>query len=585
MQNRKLKKMAISALLVLALLIPTIPLPVRAELSADVAAAYLDVLLDDRTSIPVEPWMALRGADPGSTDKKEKLKSVALTDLDADGVPELIFLTTKDNEGIFGQHVFLNIFSYTGGEAKQLSATEISYGGGTQPHFFKVYRIEGSGDLFAHGGSSHALSGGGSYFSFSLKDGTVSYQRLDRFEKYDPMSSGVTYTYKLNGNMISEAEHQRLAEGMSGPITEVLMDSGSENSGQSGLIYGDAVALLSTTIAQASIRVMVNGAAVQWTDARPFIDENNRTLVPLRAVAEALSLTVAWDPVKREASFTDTAKTIIFPVGSSTAYTSDGGTLQMDTAAVIVNDRTYAPVRYLAEYFGYTVGWDATTRTALIQKAAVLNSANVVWTRMNHSYWMEWEGDASSRPFVNCYYDLAAITDGTPLKEKINASLRSGYEVFRQGPSVGQPYSGGYDEGSTNFSNGRPGEIVQNADGILSLRYFTDWMMGGVGDGSPSGVTVSLRTGERLYLSDLITVDGSAITFQAMEDCALSYFRDLGVEMDMISFMLPYFREKSLDDLAFYIEDNQIILCIAKYELAPGAAGSAAIPTGLYIKT
>ena len=36
------------------------------------------------------------------------------------------------------------------------------------------------------------------------------------------------------------------------------------------------------------------------------------------------------------------------------------------TAAIIRDDRTYAPIRYLAEYFGYIVGWDAATRTVTI---------------------------------------------------------------------------------------------------------------------------------------------------------------------------------------------------------------------------
>lgn len=51
---------------------------------------------------------------------------------------------------------------------------------------------------------------------------------------------------------------------------------------------------------------------------------------------------------------------------ASTARTS-GGTVQMDTAAVIVSGRTCAPVRYLAEYFGYEVGWDASTNTVIIK--------------------------------------------------------------------------------------------------------------------------------------------------------------------------------------------------------------------------
>lgn len=119
-------------------------------------------------------------------------------------------------------------------------------------------------------------------------------------------------------------------------------------------------------IKSAAINVTVNGTAVSWTDATPFIDDNSRTMVPLRAVAESLGLTVSWDSAKREAVFTDGTKTICFPIGSSIARTDDGGKVQMDTAAVIVSDRTFAPVRYLAEFFDYQVDWDGKTRTVLI---------------------------------------------------------------------------------------------------------------------------------------------------------------------------------------------------------------------------
>ena len=115
------------------------------------------------------------------------------------------------------------------------------------------------------------------------------------------------------------------------------------------------------------IGVTVNGSGVIWTDAKPFIDKNSRTMVPLRAVAEALNLQVDWDGTAREAIFTDGSKTIYFPIGSSTARTADGQTVMMDTAAVIANDRTYAPIRYLAEFFGHTVDWNGTTRTVIIK--------------------------------------------------------------------------------------------------------------------------------------------------------------------------------------------------------------------------
>ncbi len=116
-----------------------------------------------------------------------------------------------------------------------------------------------------------------------------------------------------------------------------------------------------------AVNVSVGGTAVQWTDAAPFIDANNRTMVPLRAVAEALGLRVSWDGAKREASFTGNRKTLIFPIGSTNARTGDGKAISMDTAAVIVGNRTYAPIRYLAEFFGYSVSWDGTSRTVIIR--------------------------------------------------------------------------------------------------------------------------------------------------------------------------------------------------------------------------
>ena len=146
--------------------------------------------------------------------------------------------------------------------------------------------------------------------------------------------------------------------------------------------------LCPAALAAGEINVTVNGEAVVWTDVRPFIDENNRTLCPLRAVAETMGLDVTWDPAAREAIFStfyedETGSmhaSLHFPINSRAAYGvatvtdketgetwTETDTLEMDTAAVIVDNRTYAPVRYLAEAFGYNVDWDAATRTVLIE--------------------------------------------------------------------------------------------------------------------------------------------------------------------------------------------------------------------------
>lgn len=130
---------------------------------------------------------------------------------------------------------------------------------------------------------------------------------------------------------------------------------------------------------------------VVWTDARPFIDANNRTLVPLRAAAEALHLEVKWDNDRREAVFSgDTpyynryvAKfqidSRIITVENYTVDYVHGGetfvsdkTIEMDTAAIIVGGRTYAPIRYLADIFGVIVEWDADTDTVTLTRHEAL---------------------------------------------------------------------------------------------------------------------------------------------------------------------------------------------------------------------
>lgn len=139
--------------------------------------------------------------------------------------------------------------------------------------------------------------------------------------------------------------------------------------------------------AGSEITVKVLDESVVWTDATPFIDENNRTLVPLRPVADALGLEVKWDEKTRTASFTGTYKheeytlerTMTFTIGETNALVIEteiygdsskndttGYIVEMDTAAIIKGDRTYAPIRYLAEAFEYSVSWDGNTRTIYI---------------------------------------------------------------------------------------------------------------------------------------------------------------------------------------------------------------------------
>ncbi|MDD3165279.1 MAG: copper amine oxidase N-terminal domain-containing protein [Oscillospiraceae bacterium] len=101
-----------------------------------------------------------------------------------------------------------------------------------------------------------------------------------------------------------------------------------------------------------------------------FVDKNGRTMVPLRAVADLLNLTVTWDGAKKTATFTDGETVAVFTQGAN-HFTADGRAVPMDAAVVNVDGRVYAPARYLAETFGVSIEWDASARTVILGETEV----------------------------------------------------------------------------------------------------------------------------------------------------------------------------------------------------------------------
>lgn len=108
---------------------------------------------------------------------------------------------------------------------------------------------------------------------------------------------------------------------------------------------------------QYSIGCVVDGKHMSFSDAKPYIDENNRTMIPLRAVSEYLDCTVVWAGDTQTISIYDPAKkvTYLFTIGEQ-SYTANGQSKEMDTTPVIKDGRTYVPVRYIGQLFG-TVEW------------------------------------------------------------------------------------------------------------------------------------------------------------------------------------------------------------------------------------
>ena len=105
--------------------------------------------------------------------------------------------------------------------------------------------------------------------------------------------------------------------------------------------------------AEIPLVIVVNGDRLYFPDAQPFIDSNGRTQTPARFIGEELGATVTWDGTAQKATFVKDNKRLILYIGKK-EYELDGKTLQMDTAALLHEGRTFVPARYVAEAFGAT---------------------------------------------------------------------------------------------------------------------------------------------------------------------------------------------------------------------------------------
>lgn len=96
-------------------------------------------------------------------------------------------------------------------------------------------------------------------------------------------------------------------------------------------------------------------------DTPPVIKEG-RTLIPVRAVSEALGAKVEYDDVEKIVTITKDGKVIVFSLAEGTVTVNEE-TVEIDVPAEIMNNRTMVPLRFIAEQLELTVEWDQETQT------------------------------------------------------------------------------------------------------------------------------------------------------------------------------------------------------------------------------
>ncbi|MBQ9267438.1 MAG: copper amine oxidase N-terminal domain-containing protein [Clostridia bacterium] len=126
---------------------------------------------------------------------------------------------------------------------------------------------------------------------------------------------------------------------------------------------------------QEVIEVKLNDKYIDFTDDQGNVVNpeliNDRTMVPMRKIFEALGADIMWDGATQRVTATTAEKEITLQINNTEASvksleTEETDTIKLDSAPVILNDRTMVPVRFIAESLEKQVGWDAKNRVVVI---------------------------------------------------------------------------------------------------------------------------------------------------------------------------------------------------------------------------
>jgi len=130
------------------------------------------------------------------------------------------------------------------------------------------------------------------------------------------------------------------------------------------------VLILSVSVGYANeeqqITVLLDSNPIKFDVAPTIID--GVTLVPLRAIFEALDINVGWDEATQTVMCTKDSTIIVLQIDNENAFIN-GEKHLLDVPAKLINSRTLVPIGFIETATGANVNWDEQTNTVIISTA------------------------------------------------------------------------------------------------------------------------------------------------------------------------------------------------------------------------
>ena len=255
------------------------------------------------------------------------------------------------------------------------------------------------------------------------------------------------------------------------------------------------------------VTVLVNGQPVAF-DQPPIIVED-RTLVPMRKIFEALGARVVWDEPTQSITSYHNGNTILMFVGKKEVYRNNEVIYTMDVPAQIVSDRLLVPVRAVAEGLSATTAWDEKTYTVTVTgQGWQVTDTNVETDTQGKEVLKAKDGTVLFTVDVSGEY----LKENNDTAKKINAAMKK--ERQDTAKSMMEQYRGAVEAAYTAVQtegNGFMPWYYKETERIMAQdsRYISVLQEGMLFTGVRpakewTAVTYSMKTGQPLALWDIV---------------------------------------------------------------------------------
>ncbi len=187
---------------------------------------------------------------------------------------------------------------------------------------------------------------------------------------------GVVKATSLTVRASDSIESERIGSLKQGATVQIQATKGIwyeiDYQGRKGYVHSDYIQLKSTSTnptkpsTSADIKIFINGEPLTYPISKiPMVD--NSTLVPFRAIGEALGIKVEWNQAKKQVRATDQGKEVLFTLNSEdTKVNAD--IIQVRPSPRLFEHSTVIPLRFFSETFGADVKWNQQTKEISITR-------------------------------------------------------------------------------------------------------------------------------------------------------------------------------------------------------------------------